>query len=95
MALVHRRRVGQHRGHGLANPDATLRERGGQAPAACVGLAPGVALRAMDYRNLLRIDVGGALEEGKGRERRVIGGILFEIVIKNRRSHEPSIAVRG
>ena len=94
MALVHRRRVGQHRGHRMADANAALRERGGKPPAARIGLGPGVALGAVDDRRALGINVCGALEERKRRQRRVVGRVLFQIVIKDRRGHGPSIAVR-
>ena len=70
--LVHRRRVRRHDRDGVVLADAAPRQRGGQAAAAGIGLAPGVALGAVHHRGLVRIDIGRALEKRQRRQRRIV-----------------------
>ena len=55
--------------HAVAGADAACRERGGEAPAARVGLGPGEAALAVDDGEVVRVDGGGAFDKREGRER--------------------------
>jgi hypothetical protein len=62
-----RRDVGSHDRDGVAAPDAALRERRGEAPAARLHLAVRVREPPMADRDLVRPDERAALEESHGR----------------------------
>jgi hypothetical protein len=73
--LEHGRRVGQHRGHGVADADATPAQGTGQAAATGVGGAPVLAQVAVDDGDAVRVDVRGAFEEAQGRQGHVVGRV--------------------
>ena len=49
--------------------DATRRKARGDARTTVTGLRPGVAALVVDQRFALRINIGGALQKGKWRQR--------------------------
>ena len=79
----HRRRVGQHDGHGVAKADARLRERRGELTAAVVGMRPGAADVAVNDGEPVGIDRGGAFDEAERGERDVIGFVAIEAGVVN------------
>ena len=78
MRLVHRGRVGQHHGHGVVLADAPPRQSGRQPPAPRIGLRPGVPLRAMHDRWLVRVDISRPLDEGQRGQCGKIGLVFVE-----------------
>ena len=79
MRLQHRRRVGQHDGHGVALADALFRERRGELQRAPPEVAIGDAPAAMDDRDMIGKGFRGALQIGDRRQRLIIGGLPGEI----------------
>ena len=83
MRLNHRRRVGQHHRHGVALAYAVLAERAGQLAAAAKQFSPVSPQLAMHDGQPLRVDLGGALNEGQRRQRREIGLVTGQVLVKN------------
>ena len=79
VALEHFRGIREHRRHGIADAYPPARERGGEPPAARIGLGPRAAARPVDDRGAVWIDVSGALDESQRREGRVVRRVLAEI----------------
>ncbi|GBD41461.1 hypothetical protein HRbin39_00843 [bacterium HR39] len=73
------RHVGQHGGHRVPRPHPAPLQGRGEPAAALAQLGVGEALRAVHHREVLGIDVGGALEEGERRERRPVGLVAVQI----------------
>lgn len=67
--------------------DGSAREGGGEAAAPAVGVGPGVAQGAVHEGGPARVRQRGALEEPERRERRVVGGVLRELVDVPLRRH--------
>ncbi len=73
--LEHFRDVGQHGGHRVAQADAALAQRRGQAPTAGVGLRPVAADRTMHHGGMSWINRSGALDKGQRGQRHEIGRV--------------------
>ena len=71
--------VGSHDGHGVAAGDAGGGEGGGEAAAAVVGLAPALAVGAVDCGDAVGEGFGGAAEEADWGERGVVGPGLWQV----------------
>ena len=67
--LEHRRAVGRNHRHRIAQANAALGQRRGQTNTAAVGFTPGLAQAAINQRQALRIDTGGALKKAQRAER--------------------------
>jgi hypothetical protein len=68
----------EHR-NGVARPDATPAQRIGEAAAALVEFAIGETPRAINDRELVGIDRGGARQKSERRQRGEIGRIAREM----------------
>jgi len=79
VGLEHLGRVGAHDGDAVAFFYAALGERRGEPAGALVELAVGVAPFAVDDRDLVGIDGGGAAQEGDRRQRLVVRPIGREV----------------
>ncbi|MNI62003.1 hypothetical protein D3C73_1173010 [compost metagenome] len=64
----HFRNIGQHHCHGVVLADTAPGQSRGQAPTTGIGLRPGAADRAVDDGGVVRVDVGGALDEAERRQ---------------------------
>ena len=80
--FVHRRDVGQHHGHRVADADSLLRERGGEPATARVRVVPGETARPVDDGETLGIDRRGALDERKRSQGSVICRGSAEILLE-------------
>ena len=78
MRFQHGRRIGQHDGDGIALADARSGERRGELQRTAPEIAIGQPQVAMNHRDLVRIGLGGALKQGKRRQRLVVGGVAVE-----------------
>ena len=81
MRLVHLGNVGRHDRHRVADSDADLDQRRGETPAACIGLGPGLAALAVDQRDMIGIDAGGALDELQRGQCRIVRGRPVEVAL--------------
>jgi hypothetical protein len=73
--------LGQHGGDRVAQSEAALGERRAQPAGARVGFLPGEAPIAVHHRDALRVDISRALDERQRRQRRVVGGVLVELLL--------------
>ena len=87
VGLEHRRHVGQHGRHRLAGLHAPPFQRRGEPPAALPGGAPVAAGGAVDHRRVVRVDRGGALDEGQRRERHEVGGGPGQALLEDALAH--------
>jgi hypothetical protein len=78
MRFEHGWHVGQHRRHRIATAYAPRRQCAAQAPAAAIGLRPGLADRTMDQRDPVRVDAGRAFDEAQRRQRHEIGLVAVQ-----------------
>ncbi|MCY1172960.1 hypothetical protein D9M73_131070 [compost metagenome] len=72
MHFKHLGNVGQHHRHGVVLADTAPGQSRGQAPTTGIGLRPGAADRAVDDGGVVRVDVGGALDEAERRQGNVV-----------------------
>ncbi len=94
MAFEHGRGVGQHGGDGVVLADAVAGERRGEPARAGVEVSIAAAQRAVNDRDMVRIDARGTLEEGQRRERLVVGRVAVEIGVVGGCGHAVSPPVR-
>ncbi len=78
MRLVDRRYVRCHHRYGVIPADAATLQRGREPATARIGLTPGEALLAMHNGRMIRMHVGGTLDERERRKRRVVGLVPVE-----------------
>jgi hypothetical protein len=81
--LHHRRGVGQHHRHGVVLANAGAAQAAGQAAAACIGLAPGLAQLAMHDGQAVGIDLGRALDERQWGQRCEVGFGAGQMLVKD------------
>ena len=81
MRIDHRRRIRQHYRDRIAGADTALHQRRRQTACARIFFRPGDAQRAVDHRQVLRINAGRTLNERYRRQRRVIGLIPVEVQV--------------
>ncbi|MCY1506165.1 hypothetical protein D9M68_404040 [compost metagenome] len=82
--LDHLGNVRQHHRHRVATADAASGQRGSQAAAALVGLAPVAADAAVDHGGVVGIDAGGALDEAQRSQRGMVHGRRSEALFEDR-----------
>src|SRR5258705_13319213 len=79
VALEHFRGIGEHRRNRVADAYPAARKRGGEAPATRIGLVPRGAIRPVDDRGAVWIDVSSPLDKFQRRQGHVVGRVLVEI----------------
>ena len=87
VAFVHRRRVRQHRGHRVAGLHAAALQRARQLAAAAVGLGPGLAQRAVDDGDPVRVDVRRAFQKTQRAQGDMVGAVALQSLVIGSHSH--------
>ena len=82
MRLDHFRRVRRHQRDRVASADACPNERGSEPPRTRVCLGPGITTVAVHHGEVTRIRIGGARDQRKRRQRRVVRRIPPQILFE-------------
>ncbi len=81
--LYHGRRVGQHHRHRVVFANARLRERTGQLAGSAVSGGPVLAQITVHDGQAVGVHLGRALDETQRRNRRMVGGGLGQVLVKD------------
>jgi len=81
VALVHRWRVRQHRGHRVTDLHAAALQGAGELAAAGVGIGPGLAQCTVDDSDPVRVDVRRALQKAQRGQGHKIGTVAVQALV--------------